>query len=82
MPVVEGAITEVEHFTPARVWGHLYHEGVANGTAHALACRSTQMGAQIDSSNGKTFGEGMKSSLYGQRYEQLKDTLAVCGVAL
>lgn len=77
--VVEGALGEAARSTPESVWGGIHNEAVSYLAAHLLATRAMQMGIQVDQMSGSPTGELINSSLYGQEYKRLLDTLPLCG---
>jgi hypothetical protein len=77
--VVEEALSEAKRSTPERFWGIRRKEAVSQLTAHLLATRSMQIGIQVGSESGRPLGTGYDSTLYGQEYKRLLDTLPITG---
>lgn len=80
--IVEGAIAEAGRSASPTVWGLLHTDGVMYLAAHLLASRITQVGLQIDAKSGTPTGNLIESTLYGQEYKRLLDSLALCGFSL
>ena len=77
--VVEEALAEATRSTPERFWGARQKEGISQLTAHLLGTRSIQIGIQVASQSGLPTGTGYDSTLYGQEYKRLMDTLPITG---
>ena len=80
--IIEGAIAEAGRAASPVVWGSLHTDGVTYLTAHLLATRISQIGLQIDARSGAPTGTLIESTLYGQEYKRLLDSLALCGFSL
>lgn len=80
--IVDGALTESGRSTPAALWGDVHTEAVSYLAAHLLATRTTQIGLQIGTPSGSPQGTGFASTLYGQEYKRLLDSLPISGFAL
>jgi hypothetical protein len=81
-PVVTRALTEAERFAPVTSWGTTQYDAVSYLAAHILASRTMQIGQQIGLITGSPNGEQLNSSLYGQEYKRLFDSLTLSGFAL
>lgn len=79
LSVVEGALAEATRFTPETVWKALHSEAVSYLSAHLLASRITQVGQQVGSPVGSPLGQVLMSTLYGQEYTRLRDSLPLTG---
>lgn len=77
--VVAEVLAEAAHSTPESVWKLIHTQAVAHLAAHLLATRITQVGIQVGSLSGNPLGEGLLSTLYGQEYARLRDTLPLTG---
>jgi hypothetical protein len=82
LSVVEGAIAEAGRFAPASRWGSVHTDAVSYLAAHILATRTMQIGLQVGTMSGSPSGELVGSSLYGQEYKRLLDSLPLSGFAL
>ena len=80
--VVGGALEEAGRSVPEATWGTTHTEAVSYLAAHLLATRTMQIGLQIGTNSGSPIGESINSTLYGQEYRRLLDSLALCGFAL
>ncbi len=80
--IVEGAIAEAGRAASPVVWGPLHTDGVTYLAAHLLATRIAQIGLQIEARSGAPTGNLIESTLYGQEYKRLLDSLAICGFSL
>lgn len=80
--VVDGAIAEAGRVTPTTVWTITRTDGVSYLAAHLLATRSMQIGIQVGSPSGTPTGQQLDSSLYGQEYRRLRDSLPITGFAI
>lgn len=80
--VVDGAIAEAGRVTPPSVWTDTRTDGVGYLAAHLLATRSMQIGIQVGSPSGSPTGMQLDSSLYGQEYRRLRDSLPLTGFAI
>lgn len=77
--VVEGALAEAGRYTPETVWGTLHTDAVSYLAAHILGSRVTQIGQQIGAISGNPQGPVLLSTLYGQEYTRLRDSLPLIG---
>ena len=82
--VVSAAVAEAERFCPAKGWKESYSKAVRDDAvqylaAHILATRTMQIGNQVGSVSGRPEGKGIESTLYGQEYKRLLDSLPHCG---
>lgn len=77
--VVEGALAEAGRFTPESVWSQLHTDAVSYLAAHILGSRITQIGQQVGALSGNPQGQVMLSTLYGQEYTRLRDSLPLTG---
>lgn len=79
--VITPIIAQAERETPASVWGNggMRIDGVAYLSAHLLASRISQIGSQVGAPSGTALGGGLDSTLYGQEYKRLRDSIAVVG---
>lgn len=82
LSVVGGALDEAGRSVSVATWGTTHTEGVSYLAAHLLATRTMQIGLQIGTNSGSPIGESVNSTLYGQEYRRLLDSLALCGFAL
>ena len=82
LSVVDGALAEAGRFTPAPRWGSIHTDAVSYLAAHLLATRTMQIGLQVGTMSGSPTGELIGSSLYGQEYKRLLDSLPLSGFAL
>lgn len=82
LSVVEGALAEAGRITPATTWGSVHTEAVSYLAAHLLATRTMQIGLQVGSMSGSPSGTLLDSSLYGQEYRRLQNSLPLSGFAL
>lgn len=82
LSVVEGALAEAGRSTPATTWGSTHTEAVSYLAAHLLATRTMQIGLQVGTTSGNPTGSQIQSSLYGQEYKRLLDSLPYSGFAL
>jgi hypothetical protein len=82
LSVVGGALDEASRSVPEVIWGKTHTEGVSYLAAHLLATRTMQIGLQIGTNSGSPIGESINSTLYGQEYRRLLDSLAISGFAL
>lgn len=80
--IVAGAIAEADRAVSSVVWGSFHIDGVTYLAAHLLASRITQLGLQIEARSGSPTGSLIESTLYGQEYKRLLDSLAICGFSL
>lgn len=80
--VVDGAIAEATRVTPSTVWSDTQTEAISYLAAHLLASRSMHIGMQVGSPSGSPVGQQLDSTLYGQEYRRLRDSLALCGFAI
>lgn len=80
--VVKAAVAEAILSTPAPAWGARQAQAVLLLTAHLLAGRTMQIGAQVGSPSGNPTGTGLDSTLYGQEYKRLLATLPLSGFAV
>ena len=82
LSVVEAALTDAAALTPATVWGTHQTSGISYLAAHLLASRTMQIGTQVGTLSGIALGEGVRSTLYGQNYLALQQSLPLTGFAL
>lgn len=80
--VVAGALTEASRVVSDVVWTTTRTEGVTYLAAHLLATRSMQIGIQVGTPSGAPTGQQLDSTLYGQEYRRLRDTLPLTGFAI
>lgn len=80
--VVAGALVEATNLTPSTVWGDHQTAATYYLTAHLLATRTMQIGNQVGTTSGSALGEGLQSTLYGQSYLNLRDSLPITGFAV
>lgn len=80
--VIEGALAEATRSTDAQVWGTFQDDGILYLTAHLLAARTVQLGLQIGSPAGSPTGMGLDSTLHGQEYRRLLDSLPLTGLVI
>jgi hypothetical protein len=80
--VVDGALAEAGRATPSTVWSITQAEAVGYLAAHLLATRSMQIGIQVGAPSGTPLGMQLDSTLYGQEYRRLRDSLAITGFAI
>jgi hypothetical protein len=80
--VVAGALAEAARVIPDSVWTTTRTEGITYLAAHLLATRSMQIGIQVGSPSGAPAGQQLDSTLYGQEYRRLRDTLPLTGFAI
>ena len=80
--VVDGALAEAGRFASSAVFGVLHTDAVSYLAAHSLATRTMQIGLQVEAKSGAPAGSGLESTLYGQEYKRLLDSLALSGFAL
>jgi hypothetical protein len=81
-PVVTRALTEAERYAPETSWGTTQFDAVSYLAAHILASRTMQIGQQIGMLSGSPNGDLFNSTLYGQEYKRLLDSLTLSGFAL
>ena len=81
--VITAVIAKAERDTPADVWDNpdIRIDAVAYLAAHLLAQRIMQIGLQVGATSGQPLAVGYDSTLYGQEYKRMRDTLPVCGFA-
>ena len=79
LAVVESALAEAGRFTQASVWGDRHTDAVNYLAAHLLSSRVTQIGSQIGVPATNAQGQLLMSTLYGQEYTRLRDTLPLTG---
>lgn len=79
LAVIERALEEAITLIPETVWGTLQFQAVGYYTAHLLAVRTVQIGQQIGAPAGASIGEGLASTLYGQSYQTLSQSLPLTG---
>lgn len=81
--VVALALAEAERATPISVWSDNERrvDAVLHLTAHNLALRTMQIGAQIGTASGTPLGTGLNATLYGQARKYLEDMLPITGFA-
>lgn len=77
--VVSGALAEAAASTPETVWGDRHTEAVSYLTAHLLASRIIQVGQQVGTLSGNAQGDLLQSTLYGQEYTRLLNSLPLTG---
>lgn len=82
--VVSGALAEAIRFCPEKGWKksvepEVRYDAINYLTAHILATRTVQVGTQVGSVSGSPFAVGVDSTLYGQEYRRLMDSLPICG---
>lgn len=82
LSVVEGALAEAGRYAPATSWGTTQYDAVSYLAAHILASRTMQIGQQIGMISGAPNGDLFNSTLYGQEYRRLLDSLTLSGFAL
>lgn len=82
LSVVEGSLAEAGRSVSAFPWGTLHTDAVSYMAAHLLASRTMQIGQQIGAPSGTSTGSLVSSTLYGQEYKRLLDSLPLCGFAL
>lgn len=82
LSVVEGALAEAGRYAPATSWGTTQYDAVSYLAAHLLATRIMQIGLQVGAMSGSPTGELLNSSLYGQEYQRLLNSLTLSGFAL
>jgi hypothetical protein len=80
--VVARALAEAERYAPATSWGTTQFDAVGYLAAHILASRTMQIGQQIGMLSGSPNGDLFNSTLYGQEYKRLLDSLTLSGFAL
>jgi hypothetical protein len=80
--VVDSALAEAGRSAPISTWGTVHTEAVSYLAAHLLATRTMQLGLQIEAKSGTPTGAGFDSTLYGQEYRRLLDSLPLSGFAL
>lgn len=76
--VVESCIAEASRSTPDSIWEPRTFDAINYYAAHLLATRTMQIGNQIGSTTGTPTGLGLDSTLYGQGYKTIRDSLGVC----
>lgn len=81
LSVIEGVLTEASRTLSSDVWGDVHPEGVSYLAAHLLATRTMQIGLQVGTISGSPLGSGFDSTLYGQEYKRLLNSLALSGFA-
>jgi hypothetical protein len=81
LSVVDGALAEAGRSTPADRWGTIHTEAVSYLAAHLLATRTIQIGLQVNAESGSSLGAGFASTLYGQEYQRLLNSLPITGFA-
>jgi hypothetical protein len=81
-PLVTRALTEAERYASSTSWGTTQFDAVSYLAAHILASRTMQIGQQIGMITGSPNGEQLNSSLYGQEYQRLRNSLPLSGFAL
>ena len=81
--VVSAAVAEAQRFCPTTGWKNsgIRDDAVNYLAAHILATRTVQIGTQVGTVSGSPFGKGVESTLYGQEYKRLLDSLPHCGFA-
>lgn len=79
LSVVEGALAEAGRYTPESVWGIFHTDAVSYLAAHILGSRITQIGQQVGAISGNPQGQVLLSTLYGQEYTRLRDSLPLTG---
>ncbi len=82
--VVSGALAEAIRFCPQVGWKKgveptVRFDAISYLTAHILATRTVQIGTQVGSVSGTPWTQGIDSTLYGQEYRRLLDSLPICG---
>lgn len=77
--VVDSALAEAGRYTPESVWGSLHTDAVSYLAAHILGSRITQIGQQVGAISGNPQGQILLSTLYGQEYTRLRDSLPLTG---
>lgn len=80
--VVDSALAEAGRATPTATWGSVHTEAVAYFTAHLLATRVMQIGTQVGTVSGAPVGQKLETTLYGQAYQRLLDSLPLTGFSL
>lgn len=94
--VIDQTLTEAGRSVSADVMGSRYPEAVSYLAAHMLAMRTMQIGAQLGMQSGGgssggtritgaasiAFGSRLDDSHYGQEYQRLLYSSAICGFAL
>ena len=80
-PVASAAVAEANRFCPFTGWKNngIREDAVNYLAAHILATRTMQIGNHVGSTSGKSEGKGIESTLYGQEYKRLLDSLPHCG---
>ena len=81
LSVIEGALAEAGRTTPATTWGTTHTEAVSYLAAHLLASRTIQIGLQVGTASGSPSGSLIESTLYGQEYQRLQNSLPLSGFA-
>lgn len=64
---------------PAELWGDRRDLAIQLLTAHRMALRLAQVGVMSGATDGKTYGDGLKATQYGQEFERMSDQLPVSG---
>ena len=79
--VVSAAVAEATRFCPKTGWKNdgIREDAIDYLAAHILATRTVQIGTQVGTVSGNPFGDGVMSTLYGQEYKRLLDSLPHCG---
>lgn len=79
LSVVEGALTEATRSVSSTIWGSMYADGISYLAAHLLSTRVLQIGMQVGTVSGAPTGLGFDSTLYGQEYKRLLQSLPISG---
>ena len=82
LSVVDSALAEAGRSTPAAQWGTIHTEAVSYLAAHLIATRTVQLGQMVGSAAGTPNGTGIASTLYGQEYLRLQNSLPHSGFSL
>lgn len=79
--VVASALTEAALQVPETVWGTRQFAACGYLAAHLLATRTMQIGLQVGTASGAPLGPEVSSTLYGQSYLELRNSLPLTGFA-
>jgi hypothetical protein len=82
LSVVEAALLDAATLIPSSVWGNRQVAAIGYMTAHLLATRTMQIGAQLGTPSGAALGDQLRSTHYGQNYLALSQALPLTGLVL
>jgi len=71
--IVNGAIESASADVSSDIFGDQTDRAVRFLAAHIIAIQLAQMGVMIGATDGKVYGKGLESTLYGQEFKRLTE---------